>query len=180
VPEVEAVVAVAADLYAPDLEAAELAAAHDRLLASGSIPTSFDGSRADLAALKDMTSRLIGHLLATVEDATRARHGTGPLTRYRADLVIPSGIRAECAVLKAVAAHFVMSGPERQLVMSDQREVVRELVQAVLAKPHERLDPLYRADFEQAPDDAAALRAVIDQVASWTDARAQLLHRQWA
>jgi dGTPase len=180
VPEVEAVVAVAADLYAPDLEPAELAAAHDRLLAGGSIPTSFDGSRTDLAALKDMTSRLIGHLLAAVEDATRARHGAGPLTRYRADLVIPSGIRAECAVLKAVAAHFVMSGPERQLVMSDQREVVRELVQAVLAKPHERLDPLYRADFEQAPDDAAALRAVIDQVASWTDARAQLLHRQWA
>ena len=126
-----------------------------------------------------MTSRLIGHLLAAVEDATRARHGAGPLTRYRADLVIPSGIRGECAVLKAVAAHFVMSGPERQLVMSDQREVVRELVQAVLDKPHERLDPLYRADFEAATDDAAALRAVIDQVASWTDARAQLLHRQW-
>ena len=57
---------------------------------------------------------------------------TDPLTRYRADLVIPAGIRAECAVLKAVAAHFVMSGPERQLVMSDQREVVRELVQATL------------------------------------------------
>ena len=37
-PEVDAVVAVAAALYAPDLEAAELAAAHDRLLASGSIP----------------------------------------------------------------------------------------------------------------------------------------------
>jgi dGTPase len=178
-PEVEAVVAVAADLYAPDLEPPELAAAYDRLLASGSIPTSYDGSRADLAALKDMTSRLIGHLLAAVEDATRARHGSGPLTRYRADLVIPSGIRGECAVLKAVAAHFVMSGPERQLVMSDQREVVRELVVAVLDKPHERLDPLYRADFERAPDDAAALRAVIDQVASWTDARAQLLHRQW-
>ncbi len=178
-PEVEAVIAVAAELYASDLEAAELAAAYDRLLASGSIPTSHDGSRADLAALKDMTSRLIGHLLASVEDATRATHGAGPLTRYRADLVIPSGIRGECAVLKAVAAHFVMSGPERQLVMSDQREVVRELVEAVLDKPHERLDPLYRADFEQAPDDAAALRAVIDQVASWTDARAQLLHRQW-
>ncbi len=178
-PEVDAVVAVAAALYAPDLEAAELAAAHDRLLASGSIPTSYDGSRADLAALKDMTSRLIGHLLAAVEDATRARHGAGPLTRYRADLVIPSGIRAECAVLKAVAAHFVMSGAERQLVMSDQREVVRELVQAVLDKPHERLDPLYRSDFEGATGDAAGLRAVIDQVASWTDARAQLLHRQW-
>jgi dGTPase len=178
-PEVDAVVTVAAELYAPDLAPAELARAHDRLLATGSIPMSYDGSRSDLAALKDMTSRLIGRLLAAVEDATRARHGTGRLTRYRADLVIPSGIRAECAVLKAVAAHFVMFGRERQLVMSDQREVVRQLVQAVLDKPEERLDPLYRADFDSAADDASARRAVIDQVASWTDARALILHRQW-
>ena len=178
-PEVDAVVAVAADLYAEDLSRAELAEAHARLLAGGSIPTAYDGSRADLAALKDMTSRLIGHLLAAVEDATRDRHGTGPLTRYHADLVIPGTIRAECAVLKAVAAHFVMFGRERQAVMSDQREVVRQLVQALLDKPSERLDPIYRIDFDGAADDAAALRAVIDQVASWTDARALLMHRQW-
>jgi dGTPase len=63
--------------------------------------------------------------------------------------------------------------------MSDQREVVRQLVQALLDKPSERLDPIYRIDFDGAPDDAAALRAVIDQVASWTDARALLMHRQW-
>jgi dGTPase len=178
-PEVDAVVTVAADLYAPDLAPAQLHEAHERLLASGSIPPSYDGSRADLAALKDMTSRLIGHLLAGVEDATRARHGTGPLTRYRADLVVPPGIRAECAVLKAVAAHFVMLGHERQVVMSDQREVIRDLVQALLDEPGKRLDPVYRVDHEGAADDAAALRVVIDQVASWTDARALMLHGEW-
>ena len=126
-----------------------------------------------------MTSRLIGRLLAAVEDATRDRHGTGPLTRYDADLVIPEGIRAECAVLKAVAAHFVMFGRERQAVMSDQREVVRRARAGPARQAPERLDPIYRIDFDGAADDAAALRAVIDQVASLTDARALLMHRQW-
>ena len=69
-PEVDAVVAVAAELYAEDLSRAELAEAHARLLAGGSIPTAYDGSRTDLAALKDMTSRLIGHLFAR----RRGRH----------------------------------------------------------------------------------------------------------
>ena len=55
----------------------ELAAALDRLLASGGDPAAYDGSRADLAALKDMTSRLIGRFVAAVEDATRRGTATG-------------------------------------------------------------------------------------------------------
>ena len=66
-----------ADLYAPTSSPPSWRRRYDRLLASGSIPTSYDGSRADLAALKDMTSRLIGHFCAAVEDATRA--GTAPV-----------------------------------------------------------------------------------------------------
>ena len=60
-----------------------------------------------------MTSRLIGRFVLAVEVATRERHGAGPLTRYDADLVVPDDTRAECAVLKAVAAHFVMHAEER-------------------------------------------------------------------
>ena len=91
-PEVDAVVAVAADLYAADLTPGRARRGPRRGCSpAAASPPSYDGSRADLAALKDMTSRLIGHLLAAVEDATRDRHGTGPLTRYRADLVIPDG-----------------------------------------------------------------------------------------
>ena len=70
-------------------------------------------------------------------------------------------------MLKAVAAHFVMFGRERQAVMSDQREVVRRARRRPCSsKPSERLDPIYRIDFDGAADDAAALRAVVDQVAS--------------
>ena len=125
-----------------------------------------------------MTSRLIGRFVVAVEDATRERHGPGPLTRHHGDLVVPRGSRAECAVLKAVAAHHVMYAAERVHVYTTQREVVAELVAAFEADPA-RLDPAQRADLEEAADDAAALRVLVDQVASLTDVRALALHRRW-
>jgi dGTPase len=169
--EVAVAFSVARAAYAPDLREDDFAAALDRLLATGSIPGRYTGSRADLAALKDMTSRLVGRFVLAVEEATRARHGPGPLRRYDARLVVPDEVRAEASVLKAVANHFVMFVDERRSVMTRQREVVAELVDLYRADPT-RLDPDLRADHDAAPDDAAALRVVLDQVASLTDARA--------
>lgn len=173
------VIPVAHELYARDLDDAQLEAAMERLLATGWIPESHNGSRTDLAALKDMTSLLIGRFVQAVEVATRAKYGEGPLTRYAADLVIPEGARAECAVLKATAAHFVMFTDERLSFMGDQREQIHELVAAYSDRPEVRLDPLYRVDFLNAADDRAALRAIIDQVASLSDPRALALHEAW-
>ena len=126
-----------------------------------------------------MTSRLIGRFVLAVEVATRDRHGAGDLTRYAADLVVPDVTRAECAVLKAVAAHFVMYAEERVEVMAGQRAVVKDLVSAYRDAPEERLDPDLLVDWKAADSDAAALRVVIDQVASLTDVRALTLHRRW-
>jgi len=173
------VIAVARELYAHDLDDMQLAEALERLLATGWIPQSHNGSRTDLAALKDMTSLLIGRFVQAVEVATRAKHGDGPLTRYAADLVIPDDARAECAVLKATAAHFVMFTDERQSFMGGQRSQIHELVGAYRDQPEVRLDPLYRVDFQGAGDDGAALRAIIDQVASLSDPRAMALHQAW-
>ncbi|MDQ6714486.1 MAG: deoxyguanosinetriphosphate triphosphohydrolase [Actinomycetota bacterium] len=169
---------VARTTYAPDLEDSDFAAALDRLLATGTIPTTYQGTRADLAALKDMTSRLIGRFVRAVEEATRARHGDGPLTRYDAQLVVPDAVRAEASVLKAVAAHFVMFADERVSVMRHQREIVVKLVEAYLADPG-RLDDDLRDDFDHARDDARRLRVVVDQVAALTDARAVALSAAW-
>jgi dGTPase len=177
--DVEQVLAMAGGLYAADLGADALGAALERVLATGAVPTAYDGSRRDLAALKDMTSRLIGRFVLAVEVATRQRHGAGDLTRYAADLAVPDVTRAECAVLKAVAAHFVMYAEERVEVMAGQRAVVKDLVAAYQDAPGERLDPDLLADWEAAQSDAAALRVVIDQVASLTDVRALTLHRRW-
>ena len=177
--DVDSVVAVATGLYAADLGSDALGAALERVLASGAVPTSYDGGRGDRAALKDMTSRLIGRFVLAVEVATRERHGSGSLTRYDADLVVPDDTRAECAVLKAVAAHFVMHAQERVTVMAGQRQVVRSLVEAYQADPPGRLDPDLLADWKAAGSDAEALRVVVDQVASLSDVRALALHERW-
>ncbi len=179
VSDVDSVLAVATGLYAADLGTDALGAALERVLASGAVPASYDGTRIDRAALKDMTSRLIGRFVLAVEVATRERHGTGSLARYEADLVVPDDTRAECAVLKAVAAHFVMHAQERVTVMAGQRQVVRSLVEAYQADPPGRLDPDLLADWKAADSDAAALRLIVDQVASLTDVRALALHARW-
>ncbi|GAA2163901.1 deoxyguanosinetriphosphate triphosphohydrolase [Pedococcus bigeumensis] len=178
--DVDSVLAVATGLYAADLGVDALGEALERVLASGAVPTAYDGSRVDRAALKDMTSRLIGRFVHGVEVATRERHGDGSLTRYAADLVVPDETRAECAVLKAVAAHFVMHAQERVDVLTRQREVVADLVTGYQQDPVRRLDPDLLGDWKAATDDAAALRVVVDQVASLTDVRAEYLHRAWS
>ncbi|WP_347353652.1 deoxyguanosinetriphosphate triphosphohydrolase [Intrasporangium sp.] len=169
----------AARTYAPDLTPDVLAGALERLVASGAIPPAYDGSHRALAALKDMTSRLIGHFVRVAEDATRARYGPGALTRFVADLVVPEHARAECAVLKAVAYHFVMTTDERVAVLSRQREVVHGLFDAYAAQPESRLDGDLRADFRVAGSDAQRRRVLVDQVAALTDVRALALHREW-
>ena len=70
--DVEQVLAVAGGMYAADLGSDALGAGLERVLATGAVPTGYDGSRGDLAALKDMTSRLIGRFVLAVERATRA------------------------------------------------------------------------------------------------------------
>ena len=172
--EVRVVADLARAAYAPDLPVEACVEAAGRLIATGTLPRTFAGTRADLAALKDMTSRLIGRFVYAVELATRERHGPGPLTRFEADLVIPDEVRAECSLLKAVAAHYVMFTDERRAVMARQEEVIRSLVAAYMARP-ELLDPDLARDHAAAPDDPARLRVVIDQVASLTDARAVTL-----
>ena len=174
--EVRVVAELARTAYAPDLPVEAFVAAAQRLVATGTVPHSFTGTRADLAALKDMTSRLIGRFLSAVEMATRSRYGPGSLARFAADLVIPDDVRAECSLLKAVAAHYVMFTDERRSVMGRQEEVVRALVEGYRGHP-ERLDADLAADFAGAADDAARLRVVLDQIASLTDARAVTLAR---
>jgi dGTPase len=57
-----------------------------------------------------------------------------------------------------------------------ERKVVTELVEAVAAGAPRTLEPPFRADYAAARDDAAALRVVIDQVASLTDTSARAWH----
>jgi dGTPase len=57
-----------------------------------------------------------------------------------------------------------------------QRIVIGELAQALLARAPDGLDPQFRGIYEAASDDRARQRAVVDQIASLTDASATVLH----
>ncbi|TLS46449.1 deoxyguanosinetriphosphate triphosphohydrolase [Streptomyces montanus] len=176
-PERQSVFAVAIGRYVPeDTDPAELAEALDRLLAQEWWPHGYDGSAVAQARLKDATSQLIGRFCLAAEGATRAAYGSGRLTRYAAELVVPSGARLECAVLKAVADRYVMQRAEQERLRADQRIVVAELARALTARAPEGLDPQFRALFDEAPDDRARKRVIVDQIASLTDASARSLH----
>ncbi|HET6626847.1 MAG TPA: deoxyguanosinetriphosphate triphosphohydrolase [Nocardioidaceae bacterium] len=176
-----AVWATVRDWYLPDVDDGELDAALDAL---GRIPSwpqaSYDGSRRAQAALKNLTSDLIGRFCTAVENATHEKYGTGPLTRYAADLVVPRETALAVAALKGVAAHYVMRTDERVAVLATQREVIADLVRALRASGPDMFQPTFRADLEQAADDAARLRVVVDQVASLTDASAMAWHARLA
>ncbi|MEU5070063.1 deoxyguanosinetriphosphate triphosphohydrolase [Streptomyces asoensis] len=187
-PERREIFRVAVGRYVPaDTDPAELAAALDRLQDQEWWPHGYDGTAAAQARLKDATSQLIGRFCLAAEGATRARWGyppgrpgtgtaAGSLTRYDAELVVPREARLECAVLKAVADRYVMQRAEQELLRADQRVVITELAQALTARAPEGLDPQFRALFEQASDDRARKRVVVDQIASLTDASARSLH----
>jgi dGTPase len=177
--EADRVVAQVRSWYLPDLSEADAAAALHRLRSLPAWVSQFDGEYRSLAALKDMTSQLIGRFVRSVEAATRtAAAADGVLTRYGADVVVPVGTVAEIAVLKGLAAVYVMTVEDRQPIYARQREMLAELVEALLARAPEVLDPPLAASWREAADDAGRLRAVIDQVASLTDARAVNLHRE--
>ena len=141
--------------------------------------TPYDASRRSLAALKNLTSDLIGRFCGAVQEATFATGGE-PFVRYSADLVVPERTRLEMAVLKGVAAHYVMRADDRVSVMSRQRELVAELVEGLAKRGPDALDPLFADDWRVAPDDAARFRVVVDQVASLTDASAVARHASLA
>ena len=174
-----AVCELAADTYSGE-SAGDLAAVLDDLL---DLPVlrdlaDYDGSRGAQVAMKRATSELIGRFVSAAVDATRA--DDRPLRRYAADLVVPRRIVAECALLKAVAARYVMNRRDVTSVQSRQRELLTELAGLLADRAPAALDPALRPDWLAAPDDAARLRVVVDQVAGLTDLSAPAWHARLA
>ncbi|GAA2528481.1 deoxyguanosinetriphosphate triphosphohydrolase [Rarobacter incanus] len=167
--------------YGGIIPADELRAAIVRLSNEGLLLRGFDGSRAALAELKNVTSALIGRFVNAAEAATRREFGAGPLSRYGADLIVPRETQAEILVLKGTAVAYVMAPREHEPVYPAQRALLRQLVDVVLDRAPRVLEPAFAGDWAVAQSDAERLRVVIDQVASLTDVSAVAWHgRLWA
>ena len=174
----QALCEVAAAQYSP-LDAAALAPVLNELL---ELPTlldlaGYDGSYLAQAAAKRATSELTGRFAGAAASATWAAYGSR-LGRYHGDLAVPERAAAECALLKAMAAHYVMRRPEVRSRQAAEREVLTVLVDAVADGAPETLLPVLAASWRGAADDAARLRVVVDQVAQLTDSSAVAWHRR--
>ncbi len=178
-----------------DVTPGELTEILDDLLALEIWPASYDGGPAAAAALKNLTSELIGRFcvaaqqatLATALDTTPPASGTPlshaspighSLTRYAANLIVPRRQRLECALLKGITARYVMARAGAAQAQARERELLAELAHAVERGAPGTLDPLFRPAWEQAGSGAAQRRVVIDQVASLTDTSAIAWHHR--
>ena len=173
--EVAALCELAASVYS-DETPSDLAEVWAGLRTLPEWPTAYDGTAAAQARLKATTSTLIGRFCEAAQVATQERYGDAPLQRYAADLLVPRQARAECALLKAVAARWVMAREGVVAAQEREREIVAELVELLADRAPEALEPAYAEAWRAAADDCGRLRSVVDQVASLTDAAAVALH----
>ena len=140
-------------------------------------PRDFDGSLSAAAAVKNLTSELIGRLCGAAQHATRPA-GHPPLTRYAAAWWYPAaaaGVRAAEGRDRALRHEPARSGWLRRRASG---KLIAELAEAVLAGAPVTLEMFFRPEFESAPDDRARLRVVIDQIASLTDTSAMAWHHR--
>lgn len=174
------IVAAAQRLYAVR-SSIVLGQALERLLRMPQWHRGYQGRHRDLGNLKNLTSDLIGRFTTAARDATRAASGPEPLGRFDADLIIPSHVADEVAVLKATAWVFVMSRADLDAARAGQREIIEELVSALMRSGPNAFDPALAGWWQPQDQPGAAesnLRLAVDQVACLTDASVVNWHRR--
>jgi dGTPase len=178
--EQRSVALITADEYCSpgSVTADELCQVFAELLTLPCWPAGFDGGLESLAAVKNLTSELIGRFCSAAQEATLAATASRPLTRYVADLIVPRRQRLECALLKGVTHRYVMSRAGAAQAQARERELIAELAAAVLDGAPGTLDPVFRPSYAAAGSDQARLRVVVDQIASLTDTSAIAWHRR--
>ncbi len=126
----------------------------------------FDGSLQSFVNLKAMTSQLVGRYVGATTVVTDPDTG-------RRTLHIPALAVAEVTLLKAMAVLFVMDQPDHMARQARQRERIFCVHEYLTSAGPSALDPLFRQWWEENPQ-----RTVIDQIASLTESRLDLLAKR--
>lgn len=130
----------------------------------------YRGSRTDRAWIRAQTSFLIGWFINSV-------------TLEGGRVVIPSGRRAEVAVLKEIAWYYIIGSPALATIQYGQRRVIHELHQLYIqaadkAKLRELFPTPQRELLERRHGPAERRRVATDFVASLTEDMAFELHHR--
>jgi dGTPase len=177
-PEFKEVVKLAATEYASEINEDNLNKALNSLIKQSWWVKSFTATQVDMAALKNMTSHLIGKFTEEIEQATKAGNNAENFTRYHANLIVPLETKAQIAVLKAVVNLFVMQRKGAAENYAKEQDLILIIVEGLQNNP-QKLDPQFKHQFENAGSSKEAKRAVIDQVASLTDSSARRLAQEF-
>ena len=177
-PEFKEVVKLAATEYATEIDEDNLNKALNSLIKQSWWVKSFTATQVDMAALKNMTSHLIGKFTEEIEQATKAGNKAENFTRYNANLIVPLETKAQIAVLKAVVNLFVMQRKGAAENYAKEQDLILNIVDGLQKNPL-KLDPQFKHQFDNAGSSKEAKRAVIDQVASLTDSSARRLAQEF-
>ena len=177
-PEFKEVVKLAATEYATEIDEDNLIKALNSLIKQSWWVKSFTATQVDMAALKNMTSHLIGKFTEEIEQATKAGNKAENFTRYNANLIVPLETKAQIAVLKAVVNLFVMQRKGAAENYAKEQDLILSIVEGLQINP-QKLDPQFKYQFDNAASSKEAKRAVIDQVASLTDSSARRLAQEF-
>ena len=177
-PEFKEVVKLAATEYATEINEDNLNKALNSLIKQSWWVKSFTATQVDMAALKNMTSHLIGKFTEEIEQATKAGNKAENFTRYNANLIVPLDTKAQIAVLKAVVNLFVMQRKGAAENYAKEQDLILNIVEGLQNNP-QKLDPQFKHQFDNAGSSKEAKRAVIDQVASLTDSSARRLAQEF-
>lgn len=140
----------------------------------------FDFSLRSYAALKAMTSELVGRYVGSIIESTKKTHAGIDVGRMHGDLIIPETAASEVKLLKTLAVLYVMDDPGHLARQNRQRDrIFRVFDYLVLGAPGS-LDPMYRQWFIEANSESEQIRVIVDQIASMTESRLERLARNAA
>ena len=156
----------------------DLGAALDRLQANQYWLDSYSKTPREAGQLKNLTSSVIGSFVSRTTQATFQANADSLYARYAADVVVPLEVEAEIAIFKGLASYFLMSLDERVGYYDDQRALLRELADVLLASNGKHLDGYSLDAWNRASTDSEKHRVIVDQIAVLTDAAAVKMHEE--